>query len=365
MITATGTRRQVKKDNKTLLPHPIITNSSSRFLTQSHSIKNFTLRINTINMADQTLLVKARFDDLPNFSGHPSEDAEHFLKSIKNITKANGESDNYETLEIIRGKLVHSAGIWFDNNEYNFKSWSDFETAFRNRYFSTTMLHDKFNRLKQRKPLPDELVTSYIDDVVNLCREVDPNMSEQIIIQHLMSGLNSYLKKEISRRESCMNTLDEFSKYAKIEQDLYDTFEKYHELSFESNKPSFPYRQSQIPSLAIVTRRTNQYYSHAKQGDPPNPLLQQSSVIQRNPIRTSKFPSTTPNKSIRNHLPSITFKRKQNDNLSSSQQKFNPCKICGRTNHRAIHCFYKRTTGCFNCGQNHIVRNCTMPPNFQ
>src|SRR5271163_1405983 len=129
-------------------------------------------------MADQTLLAKARkarFDDLPNFSGHPSEDVERFLKSIKNITKANDESENRESLEIVRGKLTQSAGIWFDNNESTFNKWSDFETAFRNRYFSTTLIHKKFDKLKQRKQLHDEPMTSYLDDVVNLCREIDPN----------------------------------------------------------------------------------------------------------------------------------------------------------------------------------------------
>jgi hypothetical protein len=119
-------------------------------------------------MTDQTLLAKARkarFDDLPNFSGHPSEDVERFLKSMKNITKTNDESNKKEAIEIVRGKLVQSAGIWFDNNESNFKKWSDFETAFRNRYFSTTIVHQKFDKLKQRKQLHDEPITSYCDDV--------------------------------------------------------------------------------------------------------------------------------------------------------------------------------------------------------
>ena len=81
-------------------------------------------------MADQTLLVKARkarFNALPNFSRHPLEDVEHFLKNIKNITKVSDESDNHEILEIVRGKLTQSAGLWFDNNEHTFKKWSDFE----------------------------------------------------------------------------------------------------------------------------------------------------------------------------------------------------------------------------------------------
>jgi len=60
-------------------------------------------------MADPALLAKARkaqFDDLPKFSTHPSEDVKRFLKSIKNIIKANDESENREILEIVRGKLT-------------------------------------------------------------------------------------------------------------------------------------------------------------------------------------------------------------------------------------------------------------------
>ncbi|CAF4188393.1 unnamed protein product, partial [Rotaria sordida] len=150
-------------------------------------------------MGDQIFLANAEFDDLPHFSGHPSEDAERFLKSIKNITKANDESDNHEILEIVRGKLTQSAGLWFDNNEHNFKKWSDFELQFRNRYFSTIMIHQKFDKLKQRIQSHVQLVTSYIDDVINLCREIDPYMPDSLIIQHVMSGLNPNCRKELSR----------------------------------------------------------------------------------------------------------------------------------------------------------------------
>ncbi|CAF4097207.1 unnamed protein product [Rotaria sordida] len=180
-------------------------------------------------MADQTLLTKAhkaRFDDLPNFSGHPSEDVERFLKSIKNITKATDESANQEILEIVRGKLIQSAGIWFDNNEPNFKKWSDFETAFRNRYFSSTSIHKKFNTLKQQK----------------------------IIIQHLMSGINPDFRKELLRRESSINTLNEFLKYAKIEQDLHDTFRS---PSLDSQQHHFNYNHPSILSLTTTTACPN------------------------------------------------------------------------------------------------------------
>ncbi|CAF3320149.1 unnamed protein product [Rotaria socialis] len=172
-------------------------------------------------MTDTTLLVKARkarFDDLPNFSGHSSEDVERFLKSIKHITKANDQSENHEILEIVRGKLIQSPGLWFDNHEQDFKKWSDFELAFRNRYFSSTMIHKKFDLLKQRKQLHDEPVTSYFDDVVNLCKEIYPQMSELMMIKHLMSGIHPEFQKELSRRESTLPAqVEQYGSYTAID----------------------------------------------------------------------------------------------------------------------------------------------------
>ncbi len=121
-----------------MLSHNLITDSLLKFHTRTRKKPKLDTTSLIASMADSTLLTKARkarFDDLPNFSGHPSEDVERFLKSIKNITKATAESNDHQLLEIVRGKLVKSAGLWFNNNELKFKSWLDFETAFRTRYF--------------------------------------------------------------------------------------------------------------------------------------------------------------------------------------------------------------------------------------
>ena len=64
-------------------------------------------------------------------------------------------------------------------------------------------------------------------------------MSELLIIQYLMSGLIPDLRKELARRASSLNTLNEFLKYAKIEYDLYATFEKSRNLSLEPQQPFF------------------------------------------------------------------------------------------------------------------------------
>ena len=105
-------------------------NSFSRLLSHSNSIEKSKIHLNINTMVDQRLLAKvrkARFNGLPTFSGHPSENVERFLISIKNITKVSDGSDNHEILEIVRSKLTQSAGLWLNNNEHTFKKWSDFE----------------------------------------------------------------------------------------------------------------------------------------------------------------------------------------------------------------------------------------------
>jgi hypothetical protein len=323
-------------------------------------------------MTDQTLLAKARkarFDDLPNFSGHPSEDVERFLKSMKNITKTNDESNKKEAIEIVRGKLVQSAGIWFDNNESKFKEWADFESAFRSRYFSSTITHKKFDTLKQRKQSHNESIISYCDDVINLCREIDSTMSEQIIIQHLMSGINPDCKKELSRRESSMKTLDEFLKYAKIEQDLHDTFGEYNNLLNGSQQPYTNGNRSLIPSsTAMINKPKQQYYRNIKQNDRQSyPTSTQSSGSRWNSIpQTRNRLMGLPDQRTSENSQPFTFKKKQINYQSISGNKFSNCKICNRTNHRTIHCFHKHKTGCFKCGHlDHNIRDCTTTQNFQ
>lgn len=321
-------------------------------------------------VAEHTLLAKARkarFDDLPSFSGHPSEDVERFLKSIKNITKATDESSNHELLEIVRGKLSQSAGLWFDNHESSFHRWSDFENAFRDRYFSTTIVYTKFDKLKQRKQSNDETIVSYFDDVINLCREIDANMSERIIIQYLISGLHPRLKREVSRHESSMKKPADFLARAKLEQDLHDTFDKSCDDPPTSTAPYFMYGNSGIPSITAAIQSPIQMYN----GSPhvarsPNYSTNQSSASRQNSSFWSEpRPSATFNRSNPRTSQYRTFRNTQAKESTTAAPSFDNCKVCNRKNHRTIDCFHKRTTGCFNCGEQHSVRDCTKPPHFQ
>jgi hypothetical protein len=190
-------------------------------------------------------------------------------------------------------------------------------------------------------------------------------MSEKIIIQHLMSGINPDFRKELSRRESSITTLNEFLQYAKIEQDLHDTF---RDLSVDTQQPYSNYNQSSIPSLTATVNQSKQHYRKTKHNNSNSyPTLTQSSVTQGNSIPQFEHRTRTlPPKQVPNNPQQFNYMRRQNNQQSTSQNKFLNCKICNRTNHRTIDCFHKCTTGCFKCGQpNHNVRDCPTTQNFQ
>ena len=314
-------------------------------------------------MADLVLVArarKARYDDLPSFSGYPSDDAERFLKNIKNITKANDDSTDQSFLEIVRGKLTQSAGSWFDDTESQFNKWSDFETAFRNRYFSTTMISAKFDKLSQRMQRYDESVTAYFDDVITLCKEIDPKMPDTIIIQHLMKGINPEFRKELTRRQSTIFTLTEFLKNAKLEQDLHDTFTQSHAMNVQP-EPILTYHLSSnqhkktsydVPKYERENR--SQWNLNVHQ------TKEKSSGENQNSYSTNRQSNATVHKqSYHNIEPNIPSRNWQTRNQITT------CKVCGKQNHRSIDCIYKRSLGCFNCGQRHSVRDCPNPPHFQ
>ncbi|CAF1262490.1 unnamed protein product [Rotaria sordida] len=175
----------------------------------------------------------------------------------------------------------------------------------------------------ERKQLPDEPITFYYGDIINLCLEIDSNISEKIIIQHLMSRINPDFRKELLRRESSINTLNEFLKYAKIERDSHD---RIRNLSIASQQLYSNFNRPSIPSLTATVNPPKQYYHKIKHNNPSSHSTQlQSSVSRRNSVpalgnRTSTIHNT---KQIQNYTSQSTLKQNPINTGSTSQHQFN------------------------------------------
>lgn len=345
--------------NNTTAPQDI-QQSIDTIITQSNEEPLHIPTTKSTMAADSTLLArarKARYDSLQNFSGQQSEDAERFLKSIKNISKATDDSTDPLLLEIVRGKLTQTAGLWFDDNESKFTKWSDFETAFRNRYFSTTIINQKFDKLSQRKQQYDESVTSYFDDIITLCREVDQQMPDTVIIQHLMKGINPEFRKELTRRQTTITTLSEFLKLAKVEQDLHDTFTQLQEMTIQPEPYATYHLSTQRNRMAPRNNWTYGQQQHA----PRNQNFRTAPTQNSDENRNSPMNDTQGNA---RHQP--TFDNNTRTTSERTRQtRYRSCKVCGKQNHRSIDCIHKQKSGCYNCGKQHSVRDCVDPPHFQ
>jgi hypothetical protein len=79
---------------------------------------------------------------------------------------------------------------------------------------------DQFNerRLKERKQEPEESTIEFIYDMLDLCRKVDPNMSEAAKLSHMWRGLKPSLTEKLwsLKPASCDEFLREVRRYQEM-----------------------------------------------------------------------------------------------------------------------------------------------------
>jgi hypothetical protein len=84
----------------------------------------------------------------------------------------------------------------------------------------TPVNRDQFNetRLRERKQGPEESTVEFFYDVLDLCGKVDPNMAEQVKLQHLWRGIKPSLVEKFWSMKPA--TTDEFLTEVKRYQEM-------------------------------------------------------------------------------------------------------------------------------------------------
>lgn len=123
------------------------------------------------------------------FSGDDQQDVSRWLKDFQRISSYNHWDESMCLANVIF-YLAGTARQWFDNNEDTFTSW----TVFKNSLNSTFCITDDLKRQAESQLLTriqkiGETCEAYIQDVLALCRKVNPSMSEDEKIAHLMKGI--------------------------------------------------------------------------------------------------------------------------------------------------------------------------------
>lgn len=113
-----------------------------------------------------------------HFTGEDDTDAEDWLTSYERVCIHNKWDDTMK-LNNVDLYLDKVARLWFRNNTTDTRTWTDFKARFLAAFARPAVRKlQAEQRLRKRAQEENEAYTSYIEDVVDLCRRVNPAMPE-------------------------------------------------------------------------------------------------------------------------------------------------------------------------------------------
>ncbi|UYV68177.1 K02A2.6-like, partial [Cordylochernes scorpioides] len=158
----------------------------------------------TSSAGGDNIVKRTRIETTENpsmFSGEGVEDPRSWLKGYERVAKHN-QWDETLCLANVYFYLTGTALKWYENNEESIQTWTEFMSQLENVFGkneSSRLRAEKI--LKTRAQLKGESTEYYIQDVLRLCKEVDPQMNEEDKISHLMKGIAEELYQALIPRD--------------------------------------------------------------------------------------------------------------------------------------------------------------------
>lgn len=276
-----------------------------------------------------TQLQQTALKELQKFTGESDEKVSQFINAISHIGSFT-QLDDSALHALATIKLGGAAFNWYDNNKDNLTTWPILRTHLLQRFQPSKSTAK--TQLKTRTQQPGEALASFYDEIIDLCKQVDPQMPLYMIVDYLQDGVRDDLKIHIKRRLRNLDTEITPAIFLKIAR---DEEELQKEVSSSSNVPSI--NQSYFSKVAAATRT--------------QPTIENQSIAP-DQARNRRFPTVT-------SQPQAGRPVYRNNLLS--QPRYQPCLICNRSNHRTIDCYHKHPNGCFKCGSvSHSIRDCSQ-----
>jgi hypothetical protein len=194
-------------ENRSNIAHPS---------NMSHNISNHTSNL------DQTTYVihKAIIDNLiknPKTFQGGKEDVKQWLEDIEQLFDTAQIPDSHK-LDLISYSLRGEARRWYKNTKASLTSWPIFVKELKEAFLSP--FHDElaFKKLESYTQGINQPVRSFYNEVLKLCTETDPEMSESMKLRHLLKKAKPTLQYEIRKKKPI--TTKQFLEYAKESEEL-------------------------------------------------------------------------------------------------------------------------------------------------
>jgi hypothetical protein len=174
---------------------------------------------------------KLPFYEPPKFSGDINENVGSFIRKYNKASTIYGWTTEQKII-FLYIYLNGTASTFLDNfvQSNPNATWENIEDAFRFEFEHPEHKYMLKITLEKRNQLPDESIASYINDVENICYQIDSSMSQTELTYNIMKGL----KPKIAR---FIGILDNDSLH-----DLKKNIKKYEytEYMINSKTPQFP-----------------------------------------------------------------------------------------------------------------------------
>ncbi|UYV64396.1 hypothetical protein LAZ67_3000523 [Cordylochernes scorpioides] len=169
-----------------------------------------------IKQETQTKMGEYHFQPFRNpsiFTGERNQNPEKWLKEFHRVARYNCWDDSM-CLANVYFFLQGTAHRWYENVEEKINSWDIFVKMFSQNFGHHVTQKDQLaENLKTRAQGKEETSDSYIQDVLHLCREVNPAMMENEIVAHLTKGISEEIYQSIIILD--IASIDEFIKWCR------------------------------------------------------------------------------------------------------------------------------------------------------
>jgi hypothetical protein len=199
------------------------------------------------------------------------EDIEHLLE-IAHIPHS-------ARLDLISYSLRGDALEWFKTNRSSFISWDRFVTSLKKAFTSNFHEEIAFKKLESYSQGHNQSIRTFFNDVLKLCKEADPTMSETTKLKTLLNKAKVNIQYEVRKKRP--TTTLEFLEYAKEAEELM-------QLSSVSLNDSYNYLDDprvQTPTTSSLSYTPSSTYNQSFS----NPSNNYSPQYSRNFDRNSRF----------------------------------------------------------------------------
>lgn len=214
------------------------------------------------------------------------DDVKKWLEDVEHLFEIAHISDSTR-LDLISYSLRGDALEWFKNNKASITSWKAFVIEIRRAF--TSLFHEElaFKKLEAYSQGENQFIRNFYNDVLKLCREADPEMSEATKLKNLLSKTKPSIQLEVRKRKP-MSTA-EFLEFAKEAEELIQlsnmSLETTSNVTKNSNSSANHRPSSQFTNTSTFNRSWNRsssnsfsrYPRNLENADPPQSTSSSSS----------------------------------------------------------------------------------------